>query len=105
MKTTKFSLLLPILILLSCSTPSQYDTDEFLEKGDEIFPLKVGNFWEYDDFEYENDSLIATRHIKIEVIDKINILWEGIQIFISQKESVCYKTSQKEVTDIIERKF
>lgn len=85
MKTPKFSLLLLILIIICCSNPSQDNTNELPEtqqNGAEIFPMKVGNFWEYDDFEYENDSLIAARKIKIEVIDKIKILWEGNTISV-----------------------
>ncbi len=74
----KYIFLIIFIILNSCE--SVEPENEY--RSDQIFPLAVGNYWEYKYEVVQNDSLIHSSISKIEVIGKTNVNIGGKDISV-----------------------
>lgn len=73
----------PLITFISCSTVEP--EVEYL--SNQIYPLVIGNEWEYKYEVYRNDSLFHSSVSKIEVIEKTKIQFD-------QKEILVYKVKE-----------
>jgi len=77
------------LAILSCKDNALIDSELTKTKSHEIFPLAVGNYWEYQSETYKNDTLYHVGVYTIEVVDKIKIQLAGKSIDVFKiKENI-----------------
>ncbi|MCX7874894.1 MAG: hypothetical protein N2321_01865 [Melioribacteraceae bacterium] len=97
MKTTLSTIIL--LSLFSCFACTSVEPEEnFI--SNQIFPLAVGNKWEYKYDVFQNDTLIHSSISSIEVIDKIKIRFEGkeIEVFKVKQTKEAFLTKELIIT-------
>lgn len=66
------------MAITSCSTVEP--EEEY--SSDQIYPLAVGNEWEYKYEVFQNDSLILSSISKIEVMEKTRIQFDQVEILV-----------------------
>jgi hypothetical protein len=83
----KLAIIIIIAIFVSsCNNESnitEIENPNVIVNGEGIMPLSVGNIWNYKEYEYQDESLLAERDIKLEVMDKIHVDYnnQNIEVF------------------------
>lgn len=80
----KYSIIIIISALLISSCKKDNGITEGINsevipngKDNKILPLSVGNTWNYKEYEYQDDKLLTERDVKLEVLSKVNIDYNG----------------------------
>lgn len=71
-----------ILLIASCNKDNgitqQYSSEVIPNgKDNRILPLSIGNIWNYKEYDYQDDELLTQRDVKLEVLNKIHVEYNG----------------------------
>jgi hypothetical protein len=102
MKILNYFLVIIILAFYSCSPANEpiveplivppIENDTIHQKGTKIFPLAVGNKWEYVEREYHDSTLVFTKKIVTDVLKRTSIAsGQGYKEVFELKEAIIYE--------------
>jgi len=75
----KYIVLLLLILIVSCESSTEPEISvlsgekTIVQYGESLFPMSIGNIWEYEYKYYENDELIRQGERRHEIIDLVEI--------------------------------